>query len=153
MDELVVRKTIKFKRRRKRGKGREFVASSSLVFDEEIEAEYLPMNNIKSIVKFVLPKLVFGKKLKVNQSFYVLLSKLIGEFIHIICSKIYLSLNNKSTINDEDLLSVIESLGISQYSVLLRVFMSDYREMGYNVMMKRLGLEQAKGGLLAIGES
>ena len=64
-----------------------------------------------------------------------------------------LGIANRTTtvvVSDEDVLSAMDSLGINQYSLYLRLFMSDYREMAYNVMMKRLGLLKGDNGLLAI---
>ena len=127
------------------------------IFEEDVEAEFLPMNNIKAIVRMCLPDKdpITGKKYQVSKSFYILLSDIIAEFIHLVCCKLYLSHQIGSRevtvgITDEDMLSAIEALGITQYSVLLRLFMSDYREMAYNVMMKRFGLQQSDGGLLAL---
>jgi len=127
------------------------------IFEEDVEAEFLPMNNIKAIVRMCLPDKdpATGKKYQVSKSFYLLLSDIIAEFIHLVCCKLYTSHHIGSRevtvgITDEDVLSAMESLGITQYSVLLRLFMSDYREMAYNVMMKRLGLQQSAAGLLAL---
>ena len=134
-------------------------STSSEIFEEDVEAEFLPMHNIKNIVRMCLPETdpVTGlhRKYQISKSFYLLLSDIIAEFIHIVCCKLYISLEIGSrpatvVISDEDVLGAMESLGITQYSVLLRLFMSDYREMAYNVMMKRLGLQQSESGLLAL---
>ena len=134
-------------------------STSSELFEEDVESEFLPMHNIKNIVRMCLPETdpVTGlqRKYQISKSFYLLLSDIIAEFIHIVCCKLYISLEIGSrpatvVISDEDVLGAMESLGITQYSVLLRLFMSDYREMAYNVMMKRLGLQQSESGLLAL---
>jgi histone H3/H4 len=128
-----------------------------LIFEEDVEIEFLPIHNIKQIVRSCLPETdpLTGRKIRVTKNFYLLLSDILAEFIHIICTKLFISLNigDKGTttvISDEDILTAMESLGINQYSVFLRLFMSDYREMAYNVMMKRLGLVGGGDGLLAI---
>lgn len=146
--------------KRKRRVAQDDLQSESInpdIFEEDVEAEFLPMNNIKAIVRMCLPDKdpETGKKYQVSKSFYILLSDIIAEFIHLVCCKLYVAHQIGSRevtvgITDEDVLSAIESLGITQYSVLLRLFMSDYREMAYNVMMKRLGLQQSDGGLLAL---
>jgi|LauGreDrversion4_2_1035121.scaffolds.fasta_scaffold523354_2 hypothetical protein len=153
-------KRRKFYKRKRNTEDQPSAPAGCEQFEEDIEAEFLPMNNIKSIVRMCLPEKdpATGKKYQVSKSFYLLLSDIIAEFLHLVCCKLYISLHIDAqpatvVISDEDILSAMESLGITQYSVLLRLFMSDYREMAYNVMMKRLGLQQSDAGLLAIAPS
>jgi len=157
-EELITScKRRKFYRRKRKTGNDPSESVNPDIFEEDVEAEFLPMNNIKAIVRMCLPEVDprSGKKYQVSKSFYILLSDIIAEFIHIVCCKLYLSLQIASrpvtvVISDEDVLSAMESLGITQYSALLRLYMSDYREMAYNVMMKRLGLQQSDAGLLAL---
>jgi histone H3/H4 len=122
-------------------------------FNDPVEAEFLPMHNIKSIVRMILPeKNAAGKKVKVTRQFYHLLSRMVAEFFHVIASQIYLTIRSKSIVNEEDILAAIESLGMTQYVLPLRVFMNDYRVLTYKVITKRLGLQTGQGGLLALTE-
>lgn len=122
-------------------------------FHEDVEAELLPLHNIKSVVRMVLPKKVNGKTIRVTASFYRLLSRCVAEFIHVTVAQLHLSIRNKSIINEEDILGAMEALGISQYSLPLRVFMNDYRVLTYKVITKRLGLQTGQEGLLALTDA
>jgi hypothetical protein len=130
-------------------------SESSLKWEEEIEAEFLPLLNVMSIVRSCIPKdpIDFGetaigikmsrrKKSKIGKSFQVLMQQCVGEFIQIIATQLYQrlckSLSVGITFTDEDILSSMESLQINQYSTTLRLFMNDYRELVYEVFKKRL---------------
>ena len=111
--------------------------------DDPVEAEYLPLHNVMSIVRAVVPRTV-----RFSKQFQILISKCIAEFIHLIAVKVRTDLRQKKTITDEDLLHCMESLGINQYSTYLRVFLSDYREMVFNILSER-----EAGRLLAIADA
>jgi hypothetical protein len=138
------------KRKRKQG----FEAEQNPVFEEEIEAEFLPLSNVMAIVRSAIPevppenlgettvlgtKMRTGKKVKFSKCFQDLLQSCVADFIHIIATKLWMtSRAGLTTFTDEDILQAMESLGIDQYSTTLRLFMNDYREMVYQVLTKRL---------------
>lgn len=116
------------------------LAEANLKFEEEVEGEYLPLHNVMSIVRSVIPSEMAvpgkgNKKVKLSKSFQIMMLKCIAEFIHLISIK----LRHKRTVSDEDMLAAMEALGINQYSTYLRLFMSDYREMVFNLFIQRLG--------------
>lgn len=123
-------------------------------FTEPVEAEYLPMHNIMKIARAAVPA-----KTKFTKKFQLLLSTIVSEFLHLIAAKLHLSFPEKKVVNDEDCIQLIESLGIQQYSTILKVFMSDYRELTFNTLLQRInrlgagdtlrvltGGEEGKGG-------
>ena len=62
-----------------------------------------------------------------------------AEFIHILVLRAVEvgRETGRTIITDEDLLGSIESLGITQYSKFLKLFMSDYPEAVYNAYLKQ----------------
>ena len=137
-----VRKRVS--RRRPRGCGH------FQVEEEEVEADFLPLNNVMSIVKSAIPSACppsggqvmverkrgsssVGKRVKCSKRFHKLLLRCLAEFFHILAVKLAARQHdNKRIFTDEDILQAMESLGINQYSTCLRVFMSDYRELVFN---------------------
>jgi hypothetical protein len=131
---------------------------------DRVEADLLPLHNLMSIVRSVVPDysesaLVSSipppatgavcdekKRVKFTAGFQQLLSLCVSEFIHIVACKLFLSQQHKQTRTDEDVLQAMESLGISQYSTCLRVFMNDYRELVFNVLTRRLNSSLALSG-------
>ena len=101
------------------------------VFTEKTESEFLPLHNVMNIARSVVPE---GTRFTESAKEY--LQTVLSEFLHVFAAK--LVLGGKTAVNDEDCLQVIESLGLVQYSTILKVFMSDYREMSYNIMLHRL---------------
>jgi hypothetical protein len=115
-----------------------------IIFDEEIEGEFLPRFNVMKIARNCIgtgamsepqsdSKLKARRGVRFSKDFQILLLKCVAEFMHMIAIK----LRNKKTINDEDILFAMESLGINQYSTHLRLFMADYRQMVYDVSLRR----------------
>lgn len=123
------------------------------IHNEEVEAELLPLHNVLSIVHSAIPDLSFldqlpdetaiglklrkSKKLLLKKSFKTLIQQCLAEFIQVIATKLWMD-KSKNTFTDEDILAAMESLGISQYSIILRLFMNDYREMVFDVLTRRL---------------
>jgi histone H3/H4 len=97
--------------------------------EEEPEEELLPIHNLMKICKSVVP---VGTKF--NKKFKELIQLILFEFISIILNdKIQ---KGKKIINDEDVLESLDSLGISQYSDAIRLFMSEYRQTLFNTQIK-----------------
>ena len=107
-NEEVCKRRKFYKRKRNRNDQASTPANCD-VFEEDVEAEFLPMNNIKSIVRMCLPEIdpATGKKYQVSQSFYLLLSDIISEFLHLVCCKLYLSLDISSQPATVDRKSVV----------------------------------------------
>jgi len=105
-------------------------------FEEELEAELLPLSNVMSIVRSVIPeKSDFqDRKIKCSKPFQKLLLRCLAEFFHIVAVKLHQT--GKRVFTDEDVLQAMESLGINQYATILRLFMSDYRELAFSVQQR-----------------
>ena len=137
---------------------------------EELEAEFLPVANVMSLVKSVIPqtvpaglnshtlmgrKVLKDKPVKLGKSFRDLLQVCVAEFIHVIAGKLLLSgrKGERNTFTDEDILHAMEGLGIGQYSTILRLFMNDYRELVFDVLTKRLNKSLTPDVLLGIRDA
>ena len=130
-------------KKRIRGKELHREDDGQLILNEDIEGEFLPRFNVMKIVRNCIgngvvsePRSDSNKKprgIRYSRDFQILLLKCVAEFMHMIAIK----LRHKKTINDEDILCAMESLGINQYSTYLRLFMADYRQMVYDVSLKR----------------
>lgn len=144
--DMNARKKIVSRRRRSRDRTEEHHGGFKAE-EEEVEADFLPLNNVMSIVKSAIPSACpptgqvmpppkksssVGKRVKCSRKFHKLLLRCLAEFFHILAIKLASRNDNKRIFTDEDILLAMESLGINQYSTCLRVFMSDYRELVFN---------------------
>lgn len=144
----------KYVSRKRRRRGDTAIGCAPMhIHNEEVEAELLPLHNVLSIVHSAIPDLSFldqlpdetaiglklkkSKKLLLKKSFKTLIQQCVAEFIQVIATKLWMD-KSKNTFTDEDILAAMESLGISQYSTILRLFMNDYREMVFDVLTRRL---------------
>ena len=136
------------------------------IFEEKTEAEFLPLNCVMKVARLCVPRhppstlgestilnqpMRSGKVVKFSASFQVLLQQCIAEFIQVIAAKLHMDRpNGKRTFTDEDVLRALEALGIEQYSTTLRLFMTDYREMVFDVLTRRLNRSLGTASILPL---
>jgi histone H3/H4 len=107
--------------------------------EREIQDRNLPLANINRIMKRVLPV-----NMKISKEALLEIQKCISEFISFITSEAgeKCLAERRKTLNGEDILFSLSSMGFDNYSDVLSVYLNKYRE----------SLKDKKGGVSAGGD-
>ena len=107
--------------------------------EREIQDRNLPLANINRIMKRVLPV-----NMKISKEELLEIQKCISEFISFITSEAgeKCLAERRKTLNGEDILFSLSSMGFDNYSDVLSVYLNKYRE----------SLKDKKGGASAAGD-